>query len=166
MSPLILVFFSFDSPLPTKPIMVPFFWFFFLLSVSYTIYRFWLSFISQLVFMQFSTEWSKILPVPNIQIIIWFLFLARNSLKLVFSQMSFFIYFSFTIFLMATSLQIFVSMNSQIFQVVGKPEPCRTFIHKFLSVYYSWQHYQQCIRWGQGFSCAYAIVSSISSLFN
>ncbi|GMY21050.1 hypothetical protein FCV25MIE_16291, partial [Fagus crenata] len=30
--------------------------------------------------------------------------------------------------------------------VVGKLEPCCTFIYKFLSVYYTWQPYQQCIR--------------------
>ena len=89
MSSLILIFFSFNFSLPRKPIMNHFllvltFNFEYSLLNLLFIYYLHITVILQLVVMYFNTEWSKICPVPNIQINFGFLFYAQNNIKLVF----------------------------------------------------------------------------------
>ena len=81
--------FLLNFSLPTKPIMNPFllvltFKFTYSLLNLLFIYYLHILVILQLAVMYFNTEWSKIFPVPNIQINFWFLFYAKNNLKLVF----------------------------------------------------------------------------------
>ena len=72
-SSLILVFISFNFSLPRKPIMNPFllvltFKFTYSLLNLLFIHYLHILVILQLAVMYFNTEWSKVFPVPNIQI--------------------------------------------------------------------------------------------------
>ena len=119
--------FLLNFSLPRKPIMNPFllvltFKFTYSLLNLLFIYYLHILVILQLAVMYFNTEWSKIFPVPNIQINFWFLFYAKNNLKLVFfsnvlfSNMSiwnkvvFFFFSPLTVFL----IHLFYSKNPSI----------------------------------------------------